>query len=317
MILLIDAGNTRIKWALARDGAAPGEWLDHGAVVHAGAARLPAAWRGAQAAQVAAGHGAVTRVLAANVAGAALRARLETMLLTGSDEAGHAIDTAGGATAAGAAGNAASAAAVDNAANAAGMGADAGKTAVDAGAADTRGAALRVAPAAIEWFASVAGRAGVRNGYRNPAQLGCDRFAAAIGAHALAPGQAIVVVNCGTATTIDAVTADGVFLGGMILPGLGLMATSLARNTAQLPQIAQGGKLPSGFADNTDDAILSGLLAAQAGAIERACALHRAEACLISGGAASYIAPALAARVAHRLVDNIVLIGLHAAIGSA
>jgi type III pantothenate kinase len=80
------------------------------------------------------------------------------------------------------------------------------------------------------------------------------------------------VANCGTATTIDAVTADGVFLGGMILPGLGLMASSLARNTAQLPQIAQDGKLPDGFADNTDDAILSGILAAQSGAIEHACA---------------------------------------------
>jgi type III pantothenate kinase len=125
------------------------------------------------------------------------------------------------------------------------------------------------------------------------------------------------VANCGTATTIDAVTADGRFLGGMILPGLGLMATSLARNTAQLPQIAQGGKLPSGFADNTDDAILSGLLAAQAGAIEHACALHQAQACLISGGAAAYIAPALPAHLPHRLVDNIVLIGLHAAAASA
>eukprot|EP01034_Spumella_vulgaris_P025454 gene25454-31918_t len=176
---------------------------------------------------------------------------------------------------------------------------------------------LPIAPDAIEWFASVPERAGVKNGYRNPAQLGCDRFAAAIGAHALAPGQAVIVANCGTATTIDAVSADGVFLGGMILPGLGLMATSLARNTAQLPQIAQGGKLPSGFADNTDDAILSGLLAAQAGAIEHACALHKAEACLISGGAAAYIAPALPAQIPHRLVDNIVLIGLQAAACSA
>jgi type III pantothenate kinase len=181
--------------------------------MHADAGQLPAAWHAAHAALVAAGHPAVSRVLAANVAGAALRDRLTHMLATG--------------------------------------------------------AALRVAPDAIEWFASVAERAGVKNGYRNPAQLGCDRFAAAIGAHALVPGQAVIVANCGTATTIDAVTADGRFLGGMILPGLGLMATSLARNTAQLPQIAQGGKLPSGFADNTDDAILSGLLAAQAGAIER------------------------------------------------
>ncbi len=249
-VFLIDAGNTRVKWALAGDDAPLGQWLDYGAVMHADAAQLPDAWRAALAA-----HGPVDKVIAANVAGAAMRAALETMLI----EAGVA------------------------------------------------------APSAVDWFASVAERAGVRNGYRTHGQLGCDRFAAAIGAHALLPGQALIVANCGTATTIDAVTADGAFLGGMILPGLGLMATSLARNTAQLPQIAQGGKLPSGFADNTDDAILSGLLAAQAGAIERACALHGAQACLISGGAAHYIAPALGTDVPYRLVDNIVLTGLHAA----
>jgi type III pantothenate kinase len=154
-------------------------------------------------------------------------------------------------------------------------------------------------------------RAGVVNGYRNPGQLGCDRFAAAIGAHALAPGRDLVVANCGTATTIDAITADGRFLGGMILPGVGLMAASLARNTAQLPQIAQGGKLPDGFADNTDDAILSGCLAAQGGAIEHACRRHGAAECILSGGAAPWVAPALGVR--YRQVENIVLIGLHAA----
>ncbi|WP_377703257.1 type III pantothenate kinase [Pseudoduganella sp. UC29_71] len=298
MILLIDAGNTRIKWALIDSAPAPaaalGTWLAYGAVMHADAAQLPAAWHAAHAAQVAAGRPAVSRVLAANVAGTALRDRLTRMLTTGADA------TAGTAEATP---PAVPAAPLQPAPGASG----AGRLAAGG---------LLVAPEAIEWFASLPERAGVKNGYRNPAQLGCDRFAAAIGAHALAPGQSVIVANCGTATTIDAVTADGRFLGGMILPGLGLMATSLARNTAQLPQVAQGGKLPSGFADNTDDAILSGLLAAQAGAIEHACALHQAQACLISGGAAAYIAPALPAGIPHRLVDNIVLIGLQAAAGS-
>lgn len=257
-LLLLDAGNTRVKWALAAPASAPGQWLAYGAVMHADVAQLTRNWRTALAA-----HGPAAQVIAANVAGSAMRDTLAGML----QQAGVLPGTPGHAD--------------------------------------------------IDWFASIPERAGVKNGYRNPGQLGCDRFAAAIGAHALAPGRPIIVANCGTATTIDAVTADGVFLGGMILPGLGLMATSLARNTAQLPQIAQGGKLPSGFADNTDDAILSGLLAAQAGAIERACALHQAQDCLLSGGAAPYIVPALAMAVPHRLVDNIVLIGLHAAARSA
>ena len=265
--LLIDAGNTRIKWALAAPGAALGDWLAQGA--HADAAAFPAAL-GAALASAAASRpssaGApeaaaapwIGRVLVANVAGQAVRDKLAGWLAAPQ---------------------------------------------------------LRIAPQAVEWFASVPQRAGVRNGYRNPAQLGCDRFAAAIGARALCPGKAIVVANCGTATTIDAIAPDGTFLGGMILPGLGLMATSLAKNTAQLPQIRPGSKLPEGFADNTDDAILTGCLAAQAGAIERACALHQAVECIISGGAAPYIAPAVA--VAHRHVENIVMIGLHAALRSA
>ncbi|MFA9217386.1 MAG: type III pantothenate kinase [Sphingomonadaceae bacterium] len=254
MKLLIDAGNTRIKWALVAPDAALGEWLAHGAVLHADSAQLAQHWQ--QAAQDAGTPlAAVGSALVANVAGAALRAQIE--------------------------------------------------------------AALQQALPALtpDWFASLPALAGLRNGYRNPAQLGCDRFAAAIGGHRLAPGRAIIVANCGTATTIDAISADGAFLGGMILPGLGLMASALARNTAQLPQIAQDGKLPAGFADNTDDAILSGCLAAQGGAIEHACALHGAQECLISGGAAPAIAPTL--KVAHRVVDNIVLIGLHAAAGSA
>ncbi|QGZ43202.1 type III pantothenate kinase [Pseudoduganella flava] len=242
--LLIDAGNTRVKWALADAAAAPGQWLAQGAVPHADLPALAAQWRQA--------GGEPQRVLVANVAGAGVQDALAVLL-------------------------------------------------------------AEWAPAAVvEWFASVPARAGLVNGYRQPTQLGCDRFAAAIGARALVPGSAVVVANCGTATTVDAVTADGVFIGGMILPGLALMAGSLARNTAQLPQIAPGAAVPPVFADNTDDAILSGCLSAQAGAIERALAAHAGAACIISGGAAAWVMPALAVPARH--VDNIVMIGLHAAL---
>jgi len=235
MMLLIDAGNTRVKWALAEDGAALGSWSATGAVVHAGLDAVHEDWMGA------------TRVLVSNVAGPTLAERI---------------------------------------------------------------AALLPAQAQVEWFASTPQRAGVTNGYREPAQLGCDRFAAAIGARALAPDQDLIVATCGTATTVDAVRADGHFIGGMILPGLALMAASLARNTAQLPQV-DAGALPPLLGDNTHDAILSGLLSAQAGAIERAVAGLGGAFCIVSGGAGPHIAPAL--KVAHQLVDNIVLVGLHAA----
>jgi len=237
LLLLIDAGNTRIKWALAEAGARPGAWIASGAVAHADLNHLPGAWP----------RSGIARALVSNVAGARLRDQLQLMIPTTD----------------------------------------------------------------ITWFASAERVGGMHNGYRNPAQLGCDRLAAALGARALAPGQALIVATCGTATTIDAVSAAGDFLGGMILPGLGLMAASLARGTAQLPQIDPARSLPAGFADNTDDAILSGCLAAQAGAIESAFALHGAALCIVSGGAAPFIAPQLA--VPHRMVDNIVLTGLQQA----
>lgn len=238
MLLLIDAGNTRVKWALAADGAALGQWTESGAALHGEFDAMQARWQ----------RHPVAHAIVSNVAGAKVRASLEQIL----------------------------------------------------------------PPVDVEWFASAPQRAGVRNGYRNPAQLGSDRFAAAIGARALAPGEPLVVATCGTATTIDALTADGHFLGGMILPGIGLMAASLSRNTANLPHIGSQVTIPALFADNTDDAILSGCVAAQVGAIERACRLHDAR-CILSGGAAPFLAPALSPSLRFRMVENIVLAGLHAA----
>jgi type III pantothenate kinase len=240
-ILLVDAGNTRVKWAFARDGALPGEWTTDGAVTHAELDSLADAWRG---------H-AVTRAIVSNVAGGALRERLGALL-------------------------------------------------------------PRLWPTLQpEWFSAQAELAGLRNRYRNPAQLGADRFAAALGARALYPGKALVVATCGTATTVDGVSADGEFVGGMILPGLGLMLASLARGTAQLPEASADAPLPPALADHTLDAIRSGCVSAQAGAIERACAALPAGLCIVSGGAARHVAPALS--VPHRMLHNIVLVGLHAA----
>jgi len=123
------------------------------------------------------------------------------------------------------------------------------------------------------------------------------------------------VATCGTATTVDAVTPDGDFLGGMILPGLGVMATSLALNTAQLPQIQSISAVATPFADNTTDAIIAGCIAAQTGAIERAVAAHQHThgevLCVLAGGAGQVLAPYLSTPC--EKVDNLVLIGLHAA----
>jgi type III pantothenate kinase len=111
----------------------------------------------------------------------------------------------------------------------------------------------------------VAEAAGVRNLYGRPASLGADRWAALAGARARTRG-AVLVVDAGTAMTVDALAADGRFLGGLIVPGYDLMRASLARGTARLP-VAAGRFDP--FPRSTDDAIVSGALQAMAGAVTR------------------------------------------------
>lgn len=149
--------------------------------------------------------------------------------------------------------------------------------------------------------------AGVTNQYENPLQLGVDRWCALIGARGQTQAPCLVVM-AGTATTIDTLNAEGHFLGGLILPGFDLMRRSLSRDTAALP-LAEGQhqKHPK----NTNDAIISGCLEAQAGAIDRAfgrIAHLPGVTCLLSGGAAPRLAPLL--NIPHRQIDNLVLEGL-------
>lgn len=148
---------------------------------------------------------------------------------------------------------------------------------------------------------------GVINGYAEPARLGVDRWCALIGARSLL-SSACLVVGVGTATTIDTLDAGGNFLGGLILPGLDLMLDSLARNTANLP-LAQGRH--EAYPRCTDDAIMSGCLEAQLGAIERAFARIAAQSgaqCLLFGGAVPRLASALS--IPWRQADTLVLDGL-------
>jgi type III pantothenate kinase len=170
-----------------------------------------------------------------------------------------------------------------------------------------------LAPLEIAWLRPVALQAGVRNGYRDPAQLGADRWAALIGARGMVPGDCLVVV-AGTAMTVDALTAEGLFLGGLIVPGFTLMRQALAKGTADLG-------LPDGdavdFPHSTGEAIVNGALMALAGAIDQmrqrlTARQGKTVTVLLSGGDAPRLAPLLAPQLAQALVtaDNLVLRGL-------
>jgi type III pantothenate kinase len=160
----------------------------------------------------------------------------------------------------------------------------------------------------LHWLVSRAEQCGVRSAYRDPAQLGPDRWASLIAARQLMRGAALVV-NAGTAVTIDALDAQGMFLGGVILPGLALMASALVSGTAGLPQAS--GQFAT-FPDNTADAIASGAVLAVSGAIDRMrdalAAMGPAPRIVLSGGAASALAPHLTTPVVS--VPYLVLEGL-------
>ena len=132
------------------------------------------------------------------------------------------------------------------------------------------------------WLRGEAERCGVTSRYDRPEQLGPDRWAALVAARALHAGPCLVV-NAGTATTADLLSAKGEFLGGLILPGVDLMRFVLHEHTGRLP--LQEGRFVE-TPRNTVDAIESGCRHAQAGAVERMFRIAGKDAqCLVSGGA--------------------------------
>lgn len=156
---------------------------------------------------------------------------------------------------------------------------------------------------------AVAAQLGVTNTYLEPTQLGADRWVALVAAH---QGRATnqLVVNAGTALTVDALTADGRFLGGVITAGMQLMRGALVGGTANLRPA--GGQITA-FPRCTDDAIATGTALAAGGVVDRMAhnmadqGLPIARVVLSGGGAEE-----LAAHISHPLErrPHLVLDGL-------
>lgn len=123
-----------------------------------------------------------------------------------------------------------------------------------------------------------------RNSYAQPEKLGVDRFAAMLGAMALAPaGANCVVAVAGTALTIDVLSNDGAHLGGLILPGPQLMRSSLRRATAQLPLVQNAAQA---LGQSTEAAIAAGTTRAGAALLQEVISQHPQVSAFLSGGAA-------------------------------
>ena len=142
---------------------------------------------------------------------------------------------------------------------------------------------------------AVAAQLGVKNSYREPAQLGSDRWAALIGARRRVTG-AVCVVDCGTAITLDALDAAGEFIGGVILPGIALARDALL---TRAPGIAKTeGDDRQCFAHSTADGVAAGTLYGAVGAMERIVAefgarLGKDMRVLLTGGDAPRLRPLL------------------------
>lgn len=152
---------------------------------------------------------------------------------------------------------------------------------------------------------------GVTNAYTNTERLGADRWVAMVAAHQLVPG-ASCVIDCGTATTIDVLQADGQHLGGLIIPGLRLMAEALTTRTQIVIDESEGDNTTL-FARNTADAIHGGALYALVATLDRVYndveqALEMPVKRIITGGDATEILPLLSGE--HQFMPDLVLQGL-------
>ena len=159
----------------------------------------------------------------------------------------------------------------------------------------------------INFITARVAQCGVRNNYTDVTQLGSDRWAALIAAWHLI-GSACLVVNCGTAMTVDSLSNQGEFMGGLILPGTNMMQQSLVSGTAQLKSYS--GEYAT-FPLSTADAIFSGTIQASCGAIQRQHDLLKNDAApiLLSGGASGMLQAHLN-NLPIRMSDNLVLQGL-------
>ena len=166
----------------------------------------------------------------------------------------------------------------------------------------------------VIWLVAQERGGGIVNRHRPASQLGADRWALLVASRRRAlegdaAGAPCVAVNAGTIVTIDALDADGVYEGGIVVPGPHLMLRAMADRAPAL-------KVPPGtyrpFSTTTADAIATGAIEAVCGAIELTRARLRegepSVRCYLTGGAAHEIAPHLGGPV--EVVDNLVLEGV-------
>ena len=152
---------------------------------------------------------------------------------------------------------------------------------------------------------------GVVCAYDEPRQLGADRWAALAGARAVCPNSGVIVVDAGTAITVDALSCEGIHIGGVIMPGVRLMRRALGEGTARIGSV--GGGEVNLETRNTASAVATGTVLGAAAAVDRIVAdyarkLQKTPRLLLTGGESSLIAGA--SNTVYEIVPDLVLRGL-------
>lgn len=145
----------------------------------------------------------------------------------------------------------------------------------------------------VNTLASTAQAQGIRNAYAQPERLGVDRWMACIAGYHRGNGP-VLVIDAGTALTLDFVAGDGQHQGGLICPGIATMRDALLGKTQlQLDALEHG---LAWLADDTNPAITLGSLHAALSLLENADRKLQPERCIITGGEAGFLRPHLPER---------------------
>lgn len=162
-----------------------------------------------------------------------------------------------------------------------------------------------------EFITSPAQGCNVKNGYQQPEQLGCDRWLAMVAARSIVQ-SAVLVIDCGSAITLDVVDGQGQHLGGLIVPGFNAMQSALAANTSlSIAPVRHGQSFRLGT--TTQAGIELGITHAIAALVSRTLDWLQQErginpACFITGGDARLLSSIL--EYEHTVDQDLVLKGL-------
>ena len=152
----------------------------------------------------------------------------------------------------------------------------------------------------------------IENKYHTPKTLGKDRLAAAIGANALFPNKACLVIDAGTCTTYDIITAEGHYLGGNITPGINMRLQAMHHFTAKLP-LVKPATIKNLVGNTTKSALRTGGQLAAVFEMEGFITAYRRQFgainVILTGGDAKYFAKHLKTKIF--VNHNLVLQGLN------